>query len=158
MSFIRRKNNKKIVNEMCEGISECCDKCGNSDCGFRRALFWMTLKREGEKQEVESFCYQQSCAEGNACFSGPENKTQYDSEHSAGVHKSRLNFLISNWRKKEPFENTIEAASMRWFLITGFLRRFTFSERMKLWAIKSYFEGFQWNQYNCLSKDFNNKG
>lgn len=75
-----------------------------------------------------------------------------------GVPKSRMNFLISNWRKKEHSENTIEAASMRWLIITGFLWGFTFSERMKLWAMKSYFEGFQWNQYNCLGKDFNNKG
>lgn len=39
MFFICRKNNKKIVNEMCEGILECCDKCGNLDCGFWRVFF-----------------------------------------------------------------------------------------------------------------------
>lgn len=154
MPFIFRKNNKKII-KMCKGISECQNKCENLRLWFSEgSLLNDTEEGRARNRRHSSFCSQWSSVRGDTCLSGPENKTQYDSSHNVGSRSQEWTFSSLIEERK----NTIEATSMRWFLITGFLWGFTFSERMKLWAMKSYFEGFEWNQYNCLGKDFNNKG
>lgn len=157
MPFIFRKNNKKII-KMYKG-SECQNKCGNLRLWFSKgSLLNDTEEGKARNRRHRSFCSQWSCGRGWCLPLWPREQNTIWQLTQCGVQKSRMNFLVSNWRKKEHFENTIEATSMRWFLITGFLWGFTFSEHMKLWAITSYFEGFEWNQYNCLGKDFNNKG
>lgn len=97
--IVTKQKKTQANSEMCKGISESWNKCGNL-----RLVFWglsveWHWRGRDWKRRSGSF-NRQSCARGDARFSGPENKTRYDSQHNVRVYKSRMNFLISNWRKK----------------------------------------------------------
>lgn len=95
---------------------------------------WKT--RSGERIETGGVVPSGNAVRGARPTLWPREQNTLCWRAQCGVQKSRVDFLISNWREKEHSENTIEAAPVSRFLITGSLWGFTFSEHMKLWAVK----------------------